>query len=1699
MRKKQSNIYTYILMAFVLLLGECLSAFADTSNSSSSSSITNITNPDGTTTTITREESIFKYIFDPIIIKIPGVTKNYNQDGALKKKEVVVNDSTGETKIIWEYQTTIDGVGNYIKSIENNFMASESSGLGEPQIISIKKDGVELSDKAVSNFSTTDFKSATNKLPIQNGTYTYLIETPVKVPGNQYTLDYTSKVKYQATPGTTLISNGEKTMIRTNEIREIMTSGSLTQPIGNGDVLHNLKINTVNTSNDSRVNGRYRDSNDRVIEWTKSRLNTSTSNQNYEFDVAVDSSQSVHEHKVMIYQLGADGGYTLLSEKTYSQSQVTNNKITVDNVPPGAEVVVKTITNVANEKKNHTITGAELEALKGDLVINKNWATGTTPVEVLFTVNGGSFNNTKKTLPVGQTTITIPNVPKFEGSGSIATKKRFYYDVEEDIQSGYMLSSAEFDWENLKYTFNNKKDETKYTPPASGQYGITSIEPVNINYIKYQYGNQFWGGFSTHLKMAFKIPPYAREGDYFTLKIPEELKLDNNVSNNRMLEPVRDPNTGKIIANVYHTKDREIKFVLTENAYSVEEYDGWYVIGNNAGNIVEKNGVPFTGPYIVGVSPNLPKWYEGENPKSNTTNKNIFFETDYNGGRVSNKERKVETSGTLYATDSGRDVGELHFFDDIVKNEYLQEEDSIIWDLVINSGGKNLGNKSNIFWDLIHPYLELYNHNDNGSNIPQDIEFYIADATVAASYVNPRKMIFKGTSQNSGYTQYHYYLPREDGKEYGVAVFIKPENKSISDFGGYSWTHALEFYYENLSDKALVARIKTRKKIPLKEKEYYYNNMASLKQGLAKPKLVIRRAQDTAGMGGAYPTDWYSVKFKKIHTSNGVKRPLVGTIFTIYKDGNPYSTVHSDENGIVQFDNLFAGTYTFKEVEANSGYMLDPTVHTLTITNSQNITIDGKKYDENNIPEIDNKKLTSLRVNKYSQKDMNILKGAVFRLKSKGSDKYNVTVGENTDVNSFVFPNLNIGTYILEEISSPLGHKKISPIEIEVYEENGALKIRKISDQNNTLTSNLTEKNGSFSIDVVDEVKLAKFTVSKRIKGIENAGRFISGKMEFRLTKVGDDTFEPRKIRQNANENFTFELLPKGEYLLEEVNAPEGYVEDKNAIYKIIVDDDANIHFFKLSSANTNYVIADSSKSLIKHQLLSQHPNSSTDNNAIDGNLNTSSIWNNTDPNNTLGGNGTDNIRVGTYVGIDLGSAKLVSEVKFLQGQPSNNNDRMQEFSMEYSLDNANWQVYKRYNNDNSRQGDVSENDLAIYARYIRFVNNKEVLNKWFAIKEISAKTYNNVTNTITPSMQENTNSDNNIALVGNIQNPSLILEKVDTNKNPINDNNQGKEYNAKFNLYKISDNANTVTEEQINSLVPVQAFTLNRGRVELPQLADKLGRYALVEIEAPQGYTKVAPILLDLVETQQEHGGGVMKNTTAWKVVGNSTLVGNSNANTSGGLPVYTGSSETDKIFVDYSQLSSNKITLKVKNERNAKKVKLKIQKINKNGDPIVRRDFINSARLMITKDPDIATENGAYNGQIANLNSEDASFTFNNRNNNFESGLYYLRELRAPTGYKLLNKAIPFYIESSGNVIIPAKLKDGSTTEYVVDSNFSLADKVKIVNAVESDVVQIKLVNDEGTYPKTGGDGALKFVFVGGLLMVFAVIGLSRHKRYS
>ncbi|WP_161941761.1 hypothetical protein, partial [Streptococcus suis] len=88
--------------------------------------------------------------------------------------------------------------------------------------------------------------------------------------------------------------------------------------------------------------------------------------------------------------------------------------------------------------------------------IHKKWATGTEKTAVTFSVNGGSYRDHKVTLQANQSQVTVPNVEKFSGTGSTATKTRIYYEVTEDVPDGYALSTAQMDWKNLQYVFTNK-------------------------------------------------------------------------------------------------------------------------------------------------------------------------------------------------------------------------------------------------------------------------------------------------------------------------------------------------------------------------------------------------------------------------------------------------------------------------------------------------------------------------------------------------------------------------------------------------------------------------------------------------------------------------------------------------------------------------------------------------------------------------------------------------------------------------------------------------------------------------------------------------------------------------------------------------------------------------------------------------------------------------------------------------------------------------------------------------------------------------------------------------------------------------------------------------------------------------------------------------------------------------------------------
>ncbi|HEM5323529.1 TPA: discoidin domain-containing protein [Streptococcus suis] len=1142
------------------------------------STTTIINNPNGTTTTVTREEEITKYIFDTIRIEIPGVTRHFRQGGDLRKKEIQVT-STGEKKIIWEYITTVTGASDrYIKQIANTFMVPVDSGLGAPKITSIiDNQGQTIENPETSQYSDSGrFDSVTNQLPIQDGTYVYTIETPILLPSENYTLDYYSDVKVQAPIRSRLTQNGQTIVLTREEVRNIKSAGSLTLPSDQTT----SPYDTPKLSDTMRVNGRYRESDNKVIEWYTSRLNTTDSVQTYTFDVAEDkNTQAVHSKIVYVYEPTEGGNYRLKSTQTVDKAQ---SQITVSDVPVGGIAVVETITNVTNEKANHTITGASLEALKGDITIQKKWASGTEKTAVTYTINGGSYNNHKVTLQADQSQVTVSNVEKFSGTGSTVTKTRIYYEVTEDVPVGYALSTAQMDWKNLQYVFTNKKDTSQPitpTPPGSCEsYGVTSVEPVNINWLTWQRGSNRWGGFHGSLKFYFKLPAFAKEGDSFTIELPRELKLEHLANPSVEWTPVYKSGTNVILARTYHVEDRKLKFVLTSAAYSVNEYSGWFEIGSDQSeNLVQiNNDTNVAGKkYLTGVRPEVPVWYsfDPENPintQSNIVNKKLKYKTSYKGGNF-DCSHTVTGNGTLNATENGSGglQGSLHQFSSVHKQVINQTADSVTWELVYNGGrndisGSILANRRK-FWDRLHVDTPLYDGNTHTS-ILKDLEIFVSDGTPADSYdesaMVPLK--YKTTSNSGANTTYHYGI---DGTNMGLAVLLKREDWGDANFGFQS-NYALEFYYEG-SDwgrKAIIVRIKQRKNgnNTLRNAVNVMWNSLVISGKMGTANYFV--AGDTVASGGAYPTDWYAFRLKKVDQQN---RPLEGAVFTLYDSKQrPYQTIRSNEQGILEFTNILGGEYTFKEVEAPAGYTLDTTVHRLIIRNSDNITIDGQSYTAQAPFEIINKKDAKLSL-KLKKKDLanTPLKGAVFRLrKTDGGQPYDETLGDTFESDEFLFNELTVGNYTLEEVRAPTGYRGMGQINLTVYEENGTLKLRKQADTANSQTSTPQLTNGVVTLDIYNQPLELTFTKQNdQGQPLENAI------FELRQIHSAGFTVVRTNLFSKANGQFVLKgLLPNTTYELWETRAPDGYAKPTQAVVQFTVNEDGTARFTRGNSTIVN-------------------------------------------------------------------------------------------------------------------------------------------------------------------------------------------------------------------------------------------------------------------------------------------------------------------------------------------------------------------------------------------------------------------------------------------------------------------------------------------------------------------------------------------------
>ena len=162
--------------------------------------------------------------------------------------------------------------------------------------------------------------------------------------------------------------------------------------------------------------------------------------------------------------------------------------------------------------------------------------------------------------------------------------------------------------------------------------------------------------------------------------------------------------------------------------------------------------------------------------------------------------------------------------------------------------------------------------------------------------------------------------------------------------------------------------------------------------------------------------------------------------------GNEPKTFTTDAQGKLIFEGLSPGKYYVKEVVAPAGYVLDETIHEITVTPHDTTVI--KK-------QLTNKKLLKeIELTKVDEKDSDLkLKGAKYILINSDdeyckngsgiaqwdADKDNAHVFETDENGKIVFPKVPLGTYYVQEIEAPADYELDSTkykVEITAESEN---------------------------------------------------------------------------------------------------------------------------------------------------------------------------------------------------------------------------------------------------------------------------------------------------------------------------------------------------------------------------------------------------------------------------------------------------------------------------------------------------------------------------------------------------------------------------------------------------------------------------------------------------------------------------------------
>ncbi|HIW32166.1 MAG TPA: LPXTG cell wall anchor domain-containing protein [Candidatus Paenibacillus intestinavium] len=273
-----------------------------------------------------------------------------------------------------------------------------------------------------------------------------------------------------------------------------------------------------------------------------------------------------------------------------------------------------------------------------------------------------------------------------------------------------------------------------------------------------------------------------------------------------------------------------------------------------------------------------------------------------------------------------------------------------------------------------------------------------------------------------------------------------------------------------------------------------------------------------------------NIKFIKFDDSGN---ELEGADFTLYNSSNgAVATVESDKDGIVEFKDILAGTYTIEETSAPFGYVpLSGVIGTATITEDEHGTTIL-------LADVTNVLIQSgFGFKKVESRYGNSLEGATFELFHKVAGELIELVPPvraTSDSDGKVqFANVGEGSYILKEVEAPTGYE-LNTTEYKVSVTN--------ADHTETVSITVDGQTGLVT-EVVNTLIEADVMFTKLSDKLGMNGIGLQG-AKFHLKPIDALPLYPTEVYEvvsNADGIVLFENVPFGKYELYEDSVPVGY------------------------------------------------------------------------------------------------------------------------------------------------------------------------------------------------------------------------------------------------------------------------------------------------------------------------------------------------------------------------------------------------------------------------------------------------------------------------------------------------------------------------------------------------------------------------------